>query len=128
MRKHPELGAALIGRVTFLEKARALVLRHHERFDGRGYPGGFAGSEFPFAARIFAVADTLRCAQTSRPYRPGCSYSEAREVIAHGQGSQFAPEIVAAFLSISFEKWAEIANAHGVEMSMSRTAAKAALG
>jgi putative nucleotidyltransferase with HDIG domain len=116
MKKHPELGAALIGKVPFLDKARALVLRHHERFDGRGYPGGLAGAAIPLGAQIFAVADTFDALTTSRPYRRGCSYAEAREVIVHGRGTQFAPDVVTAFLSVSFEHWAEMAKRHGVEL------------
>jgi ribonuclease P protein subunit RPR2 len=97
MRRHPVIGAEIVGGVPFLEDAAQIVRTHHERFDGSGYPDGLAGEQIPLAARIFALADTLDAITTDRPYRPAASMSEARTTIAAGAGTQFDPAVVAAF-------------------------------
>jgi ribonuclease P protein subunit RPR2 len=96
MRRHPEIGADIVGAVPFLEDAARIVRSHHERFDGSGYPEGLAGEDIPLAARIFAVADTLDAITTTRPYRPAAPLAEARATIAGGAGTQFDPTVVAA--------------------------------
>lgn len=70
LRRHPENGAALIGDIAFLRGARELVLAHHERYDGRGYPHGLGGPAIPRSARIFAVADAFDALTTDRPTTP----------------------------------------------------------
>jgi HD-GYP domain-containing protein (c-di-GMP phosphodiesterase class II) len=76
------------------------VRHHHERWDGAGYPDGLAGEMIPLAARVFAVADVLDALTTIRPYRPPSPLDEARGMIEEAAGSQFDPEVVAAFLEI----------------------------
>lgn len=117
MRRHPDLGASLIGDIPFLQKTRELVRAHHERHDGRGYPRGLAGAGIPIEARIFSVADAFDALTTDRPYRPGLSWEEAARRIAEGHGSQFAPEVVDAFLrAASFEEWSRVASDTGVAL------------
>jgi len=77
-----------------------VVRHHHERWDGTGYPDGLAGDEIPLAARVFSVADTLDALTTDRPYRPASDWTHAREEIRRVTGSQFDPEVVAAFDAI----------------------------
>ncbi len=66
---HPYIGYEFVGRISFLAEAAEIVLTHHERFDGSGYPQGLMGDEIPLGARIFAVADTLDAMTSDRPYR-----------------------------------------------------------
>jgi ribonuclease P protein subunit RPR2 len=100
MERHPVIGFEILRDVTFLGEAKAVVRSHHERWDGHGYPDGLAGEAIPLAARVFAVADTLDALTTDRPYRPGSSFAQAREIISSGAGSQFDPSIVEVFLAI----------------------------
>ncbi|RLE04340.1 MAG: hypothetical protein DRJ11_01535 [Candidatus Aminicenantes bacterium] len=108
VQEHPLLGYELIMDYDFLKKAANVVLYHHERYDGQGYPYGLAGGEIPLEARIFSVADTLDAITSDRPYRSGQSLFVACEEIEKGKGSQFDPEVVEAFFSVKEEVWLEI--------------------
>lgn len=103
MRLHPEIGHEMIAQLPFLSVTADIVLTHHERFDGRGYPNGLIGLEIPLGARIFAIADAFDAMTSNRPYRRGIPFPAAREQIAHCSGSQFDPEIVRAFLSVDLQ-------------------------
>lgn len=103
MKTHAWIGHNLITRISLLAPVGQILLSHHERFDGTGYPRGLKGEEIPLGARIFAVADTLDAMISDRPYRKGLTYSDAREEIARQSGRQFDPAIVKAFLSIPEE-------------------------
>jgi HD-GYP domain-containing protein (c-di-GMP phosphodiesterase class II) len=100
MRTHAWIGYNLISRLSFLAPVAAVVLAHHERYDGKGYPRGTKGGEIPLGARIFAVADTLDAMTTDRPYRKARPFSVARDEIIRESGHQFDPSVVEAFLSI----------------------------
>jgi putative nucleotidyltransferase with HDIG domain len=117
MQRHPELGASLIGKIGFLGSAREIVLSHHEKFDGSGYPAGLSGQEIPLGARIFAVADVFDALTTDRPYRTPISYREARDFIAKESGKHFDPIVVDVFLETSFTDWADVASRSGVTLS-----------
>jgi putative nucleotidyltransferase with HDIG domain len=97
MKKHPEWGAAIIANVEFLHEARDIVLAHHEKFDGSGYPRGLKGTAIPLGARIFAVADVFDAVTTFRPYRMPMSTQDAVALIHRESGRHFDPDIVAAF-------------------------------
>ena len=99
MKRHTVFGAEIVCHLT---NPRVLVgvRNHHERLDGRGYPDGLAGEEIPLEARIIAVADTFDAMTTSRPYRAGLDRERAAQEILAGAGSQFHPEVVAAFRSL----------------------------
>jgi len=116
MRRHPEMGASLIGDIASLRAARELILAHHERYDGAGYPRGLAGAAIPLAARIFTVADAFDALTTDRPYHAALSWEEAASKVADGRGSQFDPDAAGAFLRIPFEAWARVAAATGVTL------------
>jgi putative nucleotidyltransferase with HDIG domain len=105
MRKHPEIGARILSGIPFLGPAAEIVLAHQERWDGKGYPRGLAREQIPVGARIFAVADALDAITSDRPYRRGRSFSFAREEIARYAGTQFDPEVVRHFLTITEEEW-----------------------
>src|SRR5437899_9158400 len=95
--------------IPFLADVAEIVLAHHERFDGYGYPRGLKGEEILLGARIFAVADTLDAITSDRPYRRASSFESARETIRRLSGSQFDPHVVNVFLSIPAETWPTIA-------------------
>jgi HD-GYP domain-containing protein (c-di-GMP phosphodiesterase class II) len=101
MRRHPELGARMVGGVEFLRPALPIILAHHERWDGRGYPHGLKAAEIPLGARIFQVADTLDAIVSDRPYRRGAPLDEALAEIRRHAGLQFDPAIVDALERIA---------------------------
>jgi putative nucleotidyltransferase with HDIG domain len=116
MHRHPELGTALIGEISFLQKVRSVVFAHHERYDGSGYPAGLSGEKIPLADRILAVADVFDALTTDRPYRSAHTYGEAVNLIGKERGVKFDPAVVDAFLGVPFQSLAEIAQANGVHL------------
>jgi putative nucleotidyltransferase with HDIG domain len=108
IKEHPQLGYEMIEEFHFLKKAARVVLFHHERYDGLGYPYGLEGEEIPLEARIFAIADTLDAMTSDRPYRAGQSFQSAFDEIERGRGSQFDPSVVDAFFSAPEERWHQI--------------------
>lgn len=98
MRLHPLLGAALLSPAgPDTRYARQLILLHHERWDGKGYPYGFAGPEIPFHTALLSIADAYDAMTAGRPYQPAKSHGEAwREIIAQS-GRQFSPAAVSVF-------------------------------
>ncbi len=108
MRRHPEVGAQLVAAAPFLQGARDVILHHHERWDGRGYPYGLSAEAIPFSARLFTVIDAYDAMTTDRPYRDALPIDRAlRELVRHA-GSQFDPEVVEAFLQIPVDDLAAI--------------------
>jgi ribonuclease P protein subunit RPR2 len=97
MQQHPVTGSEIVRDIEFLGAAREVIRSHHERWDGSGYPDGLTGEAIPLYARLFAVADVLDAVTTRRPYREPSSITEARAIIEAASGSQFDPEVVAAF-------------------------------
>ncbi|HXJ07136.1 MAG TPA: HD domain-containing phosphohydrolase [Candidatus Acidoferrum sp.] len=113
MQRHVQIGFDLIKDIDFLSDASEIVLMHHERYAGGGYPRGLSGSEILLSARIFAIADTLDAITSDRPYRRASTFEEAREIIRKCSGSQFDPHVAQVFLSIPEETWPAIAKDHG---------------
>jgi response regulator RpfG family c-di-GMP phosphodiesterase len=105
MRRHPRIGYDLVRGISFLADASEIVLAHHERYNGSGYPEGLEAEQIPLGARIFAVADTLDAMTSDRPYRSALPFQAAREVIERGSGTLYDPGIVGTFLNISNENW-----------------------
>ncbi|MGA9774746.1 MAG: HD-GYP domain-containing protein, partial [Candidatus Dormiibacterota bacterium] len=101
MRTHPRLGFEMVADVRQLERAREIILNHHERFDGKGYPRGLRGEAIPLEARVFTIADSFDAMISDRPYRRGMSLDEARAEVRRCSGTQFDPICVAAFDQIS---------------------------
>jgi putative nucleotidyltransferase with HDIG domain len=108
MRKHCEIGFAVLERIPFLKEAAEIVLSHQECYDGSGYPRGLKGDQIPLGARIFAVADTLDAMISDRPYRKALPISAAREEIRRYSGRQFDPQVVQVFLSKPDQLWVEL--------------------
>jgi HD-GYP domain-containing protein (c-di-GMP phosphodiesterase class II) len=100
IRRHPEIGEALL--TPFLRDADVLaaVRGHHERFDGTGYPDGLRGRAIPFVARVVAVADAFDAMTTPRPYHAGLSVAEALDVLRREALHQFDPALVDRFVQL----------------------------
>jgi HD-GYP domain-containing protein (c-di-GMP phosphodiesterase class II) len=105
MKKHPRMGYDLISNIEFLVHATDVVLSHHERYDGGGYPQGLAGEMIPLHARIFSLMDTLDAMTSERPYRAALPLSAVAEEVERLAGSQFDPEIARIFLSAPKSTW-----------------------
>lgn len=104
MKKHPVVGVEMVKNIPFLAPAIPVILHHHERWDGQGYPYGLAREEIPLVARIVAVADSLDAMITSRTYRVALTPDQAYDEISNCSGTHFDPEIVKSFQSV----WQEI--------------------
>jgi cyclic di-GMP phosphodiesterase len=105
MKTHTIIGAETLDaalcrfpNARFLQIAREIAATHHERFDGGGYPNGLAAEQIPICGRIVAVADVYDALTSRRVYKSAMTHEQAKEVIVEGQGTQFDPEIVKAFL------------------------------
>ncbi len=105
MREHPLLGLRILSGVNFLDSASLVVVQHHERWDGRGYPYGLSGTEIDRNARIFAVADAFDAMISDRVYRAGRPFGEATEELRKHAGQQFDPEVIECFVRIPQREW-----------------------
>jgi response regulator RpfG family c-di-GMP phosphodiesterase len=108
MKRHPELGWALLQRVDYLRPASAVVLQHQEKWDGTGYPSRLKGEDIVVGARCFHVVDTLDAITSDRPYRRARPFAEARAEIIRCAGTQFDPKVVDAFVAVPEEEWERI--------------------
>jgi putative nucleotidyltransferase with HDIG domain len=117
MQRHVELGYELVKGIPFLADAAEIILAHHERSNGSGYPRGLHGESIPRSARIFAVADSFDAMTSDRPYRSALPFQTARNVLAAERGALFDPEIVDAFLALADDDWKRI-SAHSQTASI----------
>jgi putative two-component system response regulator len=102
MRRHPSIGAEIIGQhdSELLETAKVIALTHHERWDGTGYPRGLKGEDIPLEGRIVAIADVFDALTTQRPYKKAFSLEESLAIMAEEEGSHFDPSLMAAFRKV----------------------------
>jgi putative two-component system response regulator len=102
MRRHTLIGARMLASSDspVLKLAEDIALRHHERWDGAGYPEGLSAYQIPLAARIVAVADVFDALCCSRPYKPPWSIDKAVHEVIAGSASQFDPDVVQAFMDL----------------------------
>jgi len=97
MRRHPAAGARMLRSLGAPETILPLVLHHHERWDGAGYPTGRRGDDIPLEARVLCIADSFDAMTSTRPYRSSWTPDEALEELARCAGTQFDPGLVGAF-------------------------------
>lgn len=95
---HPLIGGKIVEPLGLASKEREIILFHHERWDGRGYPQGLAGDDIPFLARLTALADVYDALVTDRPYRRRFTSREALQEIARQAGKQFDPHLAQEFM------------------------------
>lgn len=104
IKKHPEISYNILSAVNDYGPLAEIILSHHERWDGAGYPNGLRGAEIPLKSRIIALADAYDAMISDRPYRKGMQEEEALEIIASEAGKQFDPGIVNIFLEKVIKK------------------------
>ena len=100
MRRHPQIGAEIILRSTNLPQVASLVLSHHEKWDGSGYPYGLKGEDIPLGARILSVTDSYCAMIDDRVYRPARSHLKALAELQRWTGIYYDPHVLRAFLSL----------------------------
>ena len=100
VREHPLIGVKILAPIIRSKTVLSAIRGHHERFDGGGYPDGLAGEEISLEARIIAIADCFDALVSSRAYRVPLPRAVALDLIRHGAGTQFDPQLVPAFLRI----------------------------
>ncbi|HET6746120.1 MAG TPA: diguanylate cyclase [Candidatus Limnocylindria bacterium] len=95
--EHPRIGQVILEQASGLREAIPVVLHHHERFNGGGYPHGLKGNEIPMGARIVAVADAYHAMVHDRPYKTALTHEQALAELRQNAGTQFDPEVVKVF-------------------------------
>ena len=108
IKMHPTLGYGLIKEMKLLKEVGNIILYHHEKYDGSGYPRGLKKDDIPLEARIFALADALDAITSHRPYRPEQDFLTARQEIIRNSGTQFDPMVVEAFCALEIDRWERI--------------------
>jgi HD-GYP domain-containing protein (c-di-GMP phosphodiesterase class II) len=96
IRLHPEIGYNILLKSKELYQIAEIVLHHHERWDGKGYPSGLQKEEIPLGSRIIAVADTIDAMTSIRPYRKAMSWEACKREVLVNNGIQFDPAVVEA--------------------------------
>ena len=110
VKKHPEYGWAILRKIPSLRDASLLVLHHHERMDGRGYPAGLDGNQIPLGARIVAVVDAFDAMLSSRSYRDGLGVAESLRRLDESAGTQFDKRIVRLFAELARTEFDDVSN------------------
>ena len=100
IKQHPIRGAQILEEMNFPKEVIAIVLNHHERWGGEGYPSGIRGQEIPLGARIVSLVDAYVAMTSERPYRRALPYEKARQVIAENWGNPFDPTVIEVFLNV----------------------------
>jgi len=98
--QHPEVSVEIIRPLEYLGSVRDLILSHHERWDGSGYPRRIAGEEIPLGSRVLAAVDAYESMTVGRAYRPARSRDEALVELRDGAGTQFDPRVVDALIRV----------------------------
>jgi putative nucleotidyltransferase with HDIG domain len=100
IKQHPEIGVKIIKDIEFLKDAQKIILSHHERYDGTGYPEGRKGGDIILEAQILSIADVFDALTSKRPYRNAMTVEEALEIIEKGKGIQFDYKLADAFIKM----------------------------
>lgn len=110
IQKHPELGYHILAKSPYLQPLAKMILHHHERWDGNGYPSGLKRKEIPFGARIIAVCDTIDAITSDRPYRKAFSWSECLGILFDSKGTQHDPLLVDTVATL-WDGWQQLREA-----------------
>jgi putative nucleotidyltransferase with HDIG domain len=121
MRRHPEVGSAMLAHFSLFREVAQFVRGHHERWDGEGYPDGLQAESIPLESRIIAIVDSYDAMTTTRPYRVALPHAEAVRRLEAGAGQQWDPRIVSTFV-----KWVEQHQAPSVAPALASVATSAA--
>jgi response regulator RpfG family c-di-GMP phosphodiesterase len=132
VRQHPHHGLEILAPLGPTPKVRQIIVHHHERYDGTGYPDGLEGEAIPVGARLLGLADSLNSMLQGRPYRRPLSLAEALALIEQGIGTQFCPRLAAPFLAEARRHEARIAalqegRPHAADPATAPTAAPVAV-
>ena len=101
VKRHPEDGARIVGRLHRLQAAVPAILHHHERWDGNGYPHRLRHDAIPVEAAIVGLADAVDARTTDRPYSPARTLDDATDEVVRNRGTQFSPAVVDAFIALA---------------------------
>jgi putative nucleotidyltransferase with HDIG domain len=104
IKQHPVIGARILMQSNYTHEMVQIVLHHHERYDGRGYPEGLKGEDIPIGARVIAIADSIDAMTSKRVYRDAMSLDYCREEIEKNLGTMYDPAIGKVVL----EHWDEM--------------------
>ena len=104
MRSHPEMGYNIVKKAESLKEISSIVLHHHERWDGAGYPKGLSKQEIPLGSRIIAVCDSIDAMRSKRPYRKTASNTECYNEILKNKGLMYDPSVTDCII----ENWNNI--------------------
>ena len=107
MKQHVLIGWSMLEKLSqrfpdnrYLQVGKEIVLNHHERWDGKGYPNGLKGTDIPLPGQLIAVCDVYDALRSKRPYKPALDHASAVELILAQRGTQFNPDVVDAFLAV----------------------------
>jgi len=102
VRKHPQIGVEIVGPVPFMAEMLPVILHHHERYDGKGFPNAQRGEEIVLGARIVCIADAVDAMLSDRPYRKAFTLREVKTELEKESGAQFDPNITSVLISSEF--------------------------
>jgi HD-GYP domain-containing protein (c-di-GMP phosphodiesterase class II) len=113
IKAHPLIGEEILGPIDSLTEVRQIIIQHHERYDGKGYPYGLRGDELSLKAKILAVVDTFDAMMSDRPYRKALSMKKIKQEVIDHSGTQFDPYIVESFIELLDLKGGDILSTAG---------------
>jgi len=113
IKAHPLIGEEILAPIDNLSEVRQIIIQHHERYDGKGYPYGLKGDELSFKAKILSVVDTFDAMMSDRPYRKALSMQKIKQEVLDHSGTQFDPSIVESFIGLLDLKGEELLSAAG---------------
>ena len=103
MRTHSSIGERIALEAADIRDIAHLILKHHERWDGSGYPMGLSGANIPIGVRMLSLIDSYEAMRHDRPYRPALSFEETIAELKSQAGRQFDPQITESFITLLYE-------------------------